>query len=252
MKPSERHRLKTNEFAETIAQVRDVWQTHRKAIAAALAAAVVVVAGGGGVATWWQYRASQAAAALAEAMAVVDAPIIPASSPVAPGSPQPPPPPAGSFATEEARTKAALQKLETVTARYGSTRAGVTARFQAATLLAQLGRTADAEREFQAVVASDGQGLHGRMARLGLAELQVVGGRFDSAITTFREAVAQPGELPVDGLLMQLGRTYALAGKKAEALQTFSRLLDEHPQSVYAADAKREVETLKGGPGKAS
>jgi predicted negative regulator of RcsB-dependent stress response len=252
MKTSERHRLKTNEFAETIAQIRDVWDTHRKTIAAAAIAAVVVVAGGGGFASWRQYQSSMGAAALAQAMAVVEAPIIPASPPAAPGSPQPPAPPAGSFATEEARAKAALAALLEVVARYGGTSAGITARYQAASLLVRLGRPAEAEREFQAVSAQDGRGLYGRMARLGLAEAQALGGRFDPAIATFREIVAQPGDLPVDGLLIKLGRTYAMAGKRTEALQTFNRVVDEHPQSVYAAEARREVEALKAGPGRSS
>jgi outer membrane protein assembly factor BamD (BamD/ComL family) len=46
---------------------------------------------------------------------------------------------------------------------------------------------------------------------------------------------------------MQLGRAYALAGRKAEALQTFSRIVDEFPQSLYAADARREADALRGG-----
>jgi outer membrane protein assembly factor BamD (BamD/ComL family) len=53
--------------------------------------------------------------------------------------------------------------------------------------------------------------------------------------------------LPLDGVLMQLGRTYALAGRKAEAVQTYQRLTTEFPASAYAGDAKKELDTLKAG-----
>jgi outer membrane protein assembly factor BamD (BamD/ComL family) len=53
------------------------------------------------------------------------------------------------------------------------------------------------------------------------------------------------GPLPVDGILMQLGKTYLEAGKRADAQQTFNRIVDEYPESPFSTDAKREIETLK-------
>jgi outer membrane protein assembly factor BamD (BamD/ComL family) len=52
-------------------------------------------------------------------------------------------------------------------------------------------------------------------------------------------------QVPVDGVLMQLGRAYARAGRKDEAARAFSRIVDEFPQSLYAADARREMEEVK-------
>jgi tetratricopeptide (TPR) repeat protein len=83
------------------------------------------------------------------------------------------------------------------------------------------------------------------MARLGLADVQVSSRRFDEAIRTFREFVAQPGDLPIDGLLMQLGRAYRLAGKRVEALQAFNRIIQEFPQSLYIAEARRQADALR-------
>ena len=53
------------------------------------------------------------------------------------------------------------------------------------------------------------------------------------------------GPLPVDGILMQLGRTYLVAGKRADAQQTFNRLVEEFPESPYTSDARRELENLR-------
>ena len=44
---------------------------------------------------------------------------------------------------------------------------------------------------------------------------------------------------------MQLGRTYLDAGKRADAQQTFNRLVEEYPESPFTGDARKEIETLK-------
>jgi outer membrane protein assembly factor BamD (BamD/ComL family) len=44
---------------------------------------------------------------------------------------------------------------------------------------------------------------------------------------------------------MQLGKAYLDAGKRADAQQTFTRLVEEYPESPFTGDARRELETLK-------
>ena len=44
---------------------------------------------------------------------------------------------------------------------------------------------------------------------------------------------------------MQLARTYRSAGKIEEARQTFTRVVEEFPTSLYSAEARRELELLK-------
>jgi TolA-binding protein len=73
----------------------------------------------------------------------------------------------------------------------------------------------------------------------------VAGGQFDRAITIYKELTAdRETQLPVDGILMQLGHAYARAGKTSDAKQTFSRVVDEFPQSLYAPQAKQELAKL--------
>ena len=70
--------------------------------------------------------------------------------------------------------------------------------------------------------------------------------QYDQAINAFKDlAQRKDGPLPVDGILMQLGRTYRDAGKSADAQQTFNRLVEESPESPFTGDAKKEIETLK-------
>ncbi|HEX7796295.1 MAG TPA: tetratricopeptide repeat protein, partial [Vicinamibacterales bacterium] len=84
------------------------------------------------------------------------------------------------------------------------------------------------------------------MARLGLAEAQAQTGQYEQAINTFKElAQRKDGEVPVDGVLMRLGRVYMDAGKKSDAEQTFNRLVEEFPDSPFSGDARRELDQLK-------
>jgi TolA-binding protein len=84
------------------------------------------------------------------------------------------------------------------------------------------------------------------MARLGQAEAQARAGQLDNAIATFNALSQQKdGSLPVDGILLQLGQAYRGAGKVADAEQTFNRLIQEFPDSPFAPDARRELDTMK-------
>ena len=99
------------------------------------------------------------------------------------------------------------------------------------------------------MIKESGDSFYGQMGRLGLAEAQARAGQYDTAINTFKElAQRKDGPLPIDGILMQLGRTYLEAGKRSDAQQTFNRLVEEYPESPFTGDARKEIETLKKAP----
>jgi TolA-binding protein len=108
-----------------------------------------------------------------------------------------------------------------------------------------LGRTKDAIEQYQQVIDRAGSDIYGDMGRLGLAEAQMQAQQYDAAINQYRD-LSTKTNLPTDAILMQLGRAYAAAGRKAQAQQTFQRILDEFPQSQYAQLAKRELDATKG------
>ena len=140
------------------------------------------------------------------------------------------------FPTERERAQAALTKFKIAADAYPSTDAGIYARYQEAATWTLLGSPAQAAAAYQQVIDRAGDGIYGQMARLGLAEAQ---GQYDQAINTFKElAQRKDGPLPVDGILMQLGRTYLDAGKRADAQQTFNKLVEEYPESPFSGDAK--------------
>lgn len=244
MKSIERHKLKENEFAKTMARTKAVIDTRGPDMVRIAIAALVIVALVGGYTWWRQSRNGRATALLAEALAVSEAPVIAPVAP-APGSPAPVQQ-SGTFQTEAAKLEAALPKFMAAADTYPGTDAGIAARYHAASILAELGRLTEAEQRYQEVADKAGSRIYRRTARLGMADVQVAQGKFDPAIKTYQElSTDSSSQLPLDGVLMQLGRAYMKAGKKAEAARAFTRVVDEFPLSVYAADARREMEEAK-------
>jgi TolA-binding protein len=244
MKRQERHKLKENEFARSVVHAREVLEVRKREILWVVTLAVVLLAIVGAYTWWRQARNARATELLANALAVYEAPVVPPPAP-APGSPAPVQQP-GTYGTEQAKLQAALPKFIEAADRYPSAQAGIVARYYAAGILATLGRYAEAEQRYQEVVNSAGGSLYGKTARLGLADAQLAQKKFDSAINIFTELTRNTtSEFPADGVLMQLGRACARAGRREEAVRAFTRVVDEFPQSPYASDAKRELEEVR-------
>jgi len=239
MKRTERHHLKENELERLARQARETVGMRKRETTVAIAAIVIVGAGVLGYVAWKDRINSRAEAMLAEALAVTEVRV---GAPVAPGTPGAGP----SFATERARSEAALAKFKAAADANADTDAGIFARYRQAGTEMELGHPKQAAAAYQQVVDRAGDRLYGQMARLGLAEAQARSGEYDQAINTFKElAQRKDGPLPVDGILMQLGLAYRDAGKKADAQQTFNRLVEEYPDSAFSTDAKKELEHLK-------
>jgi TolA-binding protein len=245
MKSTERHKLKENEFARSMAHARTVVEQRRGDITRIVVAVIALLLIVGGYAWWRSSREARANQSLAAALAVYEMPVVPIPPP-APGSPPPVPQP-GTFPTEQEKLTAALPKFIDAANAHPNTKAGIAARFHAAAILAAQGKTAEAEQRYKEVIDKAGNSsIYSRTARLGMAEAQVAQGKYDSAIAVYSELSRDAtSTLPLDSVLMNLGRAYARAGKKEEAVRSFTRVVDEFPQSAYAADARRELEETK-------
>ncbi len=241
MKRTERHHLKENEVAEWVLQLKDFYEGNRSAIVYGVSAVLIVAIGALGYLAWRQNGETQSRTLLAAAMAVADAPV---TAPTAPEAGKPAVQPPGTYPTERARAEAALPRLLASADAYPASDAGITARYEAAAALIRLGRIDEGVKQYQEVV-NRGSGLYPLMARLGIAEADVLAGKYDAAIAGYQEVVTKYAEqAPIDGVLMDLGRAYRLAGKTADARKTFARVTEEFPQSPYATFARTEIETL--------
>ena len=249
MKRKERHHLKENELAHSIETAREFLETRRRHIASVVIGLVVVVLGVIGYTVYRQQTESRGSGLLAEAMVALNARVVPAG---APGQGEVPAAAAlgatGTFATEEAKLTAAVPKLKAAADAYPDSTAGITARYHLAGALAALGRSQDAIQAFDEVTRRAGaDSFYGRMARLGRADTQAHAGQLDAAIAAWKDmAAASAGDLPVDAILMELARAYVQKGNTEEARKTFTQIVDQHPNSPYSAEARAQLENLKG------
>jgi TolA-binding protein len=235
MKRAERHHLKENELQRLALAARHIYVDRKRETTALLVGVVVLAVIAGGYFLWSERLQSRAHALLAEAVVVQDARVSPPGTPAA----------AGTYPTERARMQAAAAKFKGAADAYPSTDAGIYARYQEAVDQVALGNVAAATAAYQEIIRREGDRVYGQMARLGLAEVQALAGQYDQAINTFKEmAQRKDGPLPIDGILMQLGRTYREAGKPADAQQTFNRIVQEFPESPFSQEAKRELDSL--------
>jgi len=239
MKRTERHHLKENELTALAKTARRAVDERRRPLAAFLVALLVVAVVAAAYLAWRGQVSGRADALLAEALAIEGARVGP---PAAPGAPSP----GLTFPSEREKLQALVAKFKAAADQYPSTDAGIFARYREAATLMALDQYADGATSYQLVIDGAGDGIYGHMARLGLAESQARTGQYESAISTYKQLTEQrDGPLPIDALLMQLGRTYLDAGKPSEAEQAFSRLVKEFPNSPFNTDARRELESLK-------
>src|SRR5262245_42204217 len=236
MKRAQRHHLKENELQTFARDLSERLDERRREALWAISAVAVIAALAIGFVAWRERTQTQAATLLASAVAVKDARIGP------PGTAEQ----GLRFNNERERAQAALTKFKAAADAHPSTDAGLYARYQEAATYMALGNPAQAAAAYQQVIDKAGSAIYGQTARLGLAEAQSAQGQYDQAINTFKElAQRKDAALPVDGILMQLGRTYLVAGKRADAQQTFNRLVEEFPESPYIGEARRELDGLK-------
>ena len=239
MKRTERQHLKDNELVNLATGARQLVEERKTQVFATAIAIIVILGGAIAYFGWRSHVGGLADALLAEATALDDAPVGP---PPAPGSTVT----GVRFNSAREKAQAQLTKFRTVAEDYPSTAAGMFARYREAATWVALGSPKEAVTAYQLVVDRAGNSFYGRMARLGLAEAQARTGQFDQAISIYSDMAQRKDDgVPIDGVLIQLGRTYRDAGKRTEAEQAFNRIIADYPGSPFSDEARRELEALK-------
>lgn len=250
MKTKHRRELKENDVVRMVAATREFFEKNGRRLTSALVAVVVVGAAVFGFLTYRNREQVRGQELLAQATVVLNTAVVPVTAETKPGDA-----PAaasigakGTFSTETQKLNAAVPKLRAAADAYPETAAGMQARYHLAASLAALGQQKEAIAQFDEVVRRAGtNSLYGRMAQLGKADAQLASGQTDAAITTWKELAARKdANLPEDAILMQLGRAYQAKGNAAEAKKTFTDIVDNHPDSPYVAEARKELDSLKG------
>jgi len=250
MKTKHRRELKQNDVAQLVAAARTFLEENGRRLAWMVVAIVVAGAAVLGLLAYRNREQARGTELLAQATVVLNTAVVPVNAETKPGDA-----PAaagigakGTFSTETQKLNAAVPKLRAAADAYPDTAAGIQARYHLAASLAALGQQKEAITQFDEVVRRAGTAsLYGRMAQLGKADAQFASGQADAAIATWKELAAKKdANLPEDAILMQLGRAYQAKGNTADAKKTFTDIVDNHPDSPYVAEARKELDSLKG------
>ncbi len=201
------------------------WPEHRTLVIGGVILAIVLLGAAGG----WLWYASQQR----EVSAVYAATMTRIADARAPG------------ASPEARTAAAAE-LEQLIARYPSAPAVGEAAYE-------LGNVRYDARQYPAARAAYGvalgRGIAGSLrtlTRAGVAHTWVAERDYAKAIGAFEALLKDlgPKEFLYEETLMDLARVQEVAGKKAEAAETYRRLLKDVPSSRRADDVKARLAAL--------
>lgn len=247
MRREERHHLKENPVARFITQFRGAMAGGGGRVIGGIAVAVVIgLIGVGSYFAWQARQDDQAGELLADALIVLSYEVVPPDETADETTDEPWEQPENSFPTETEKFEAVLPQLLAVADEYPEQAAGITARYEAAAVLVRIDRVEDAAGHYQQVIAADSGGIYGSMARLGLAETHVLRGEYASAVALLEpETEAEEPSVPIDAVLMRIGRAYELADQNAEAIDAFTRVVDEFPFSIYAGQARQRINALE-------
>ena len=250
MKTKHRRELKQNDVAQMVSAAREFLDENGRQLTWSVVSIVVAGVAVLGLLSYRSREQTKGQDLLAQATVVLNTAVVPVNAETKPGDA-----PAaagigakGTFSTETQKLNTAVPKLRAAADAYPDTAAGIQARYHLAAALAALGQQKEAITQFDEVVRRAGtDSLYGRMAQLGKADAQLASGQPDAAIATWKELAAKnDAALPEDAILMQLGRAYQAKGNAAEAKKTFTDIVDKHPDSPYVAEARKELESLKG------
>lgn len=240
MKKELRDEIKQDEFASGLEQGLAWINAHRDEVRIGAGVLIVLLAAGGALGYFQGQRAREADRAFREALAAFEAPV---ASELAAGADRP----SGQvFATAEEKYKTAAAAFEGVDRRFGSSKAGLRAKYYAALSRLELGQNAEAEKALKEI-QSQGGGLEPELARVALANLYRRTGQVDKAVEAYRGLATNPAaNVPRDFALLSAAQTLEDAKRWAEARAAYRQVFEDFPASVYAQEARARAEYLQG------
>jgi tetratricopeptide (TPR) repeat protein len=244
MKRELKKQIKQDEFVSWLDHTITWLRAHEREAKMTAAIVLAVAAGWLGLSTWMKARARAAEEELAAALRTYHAPV--AGEPGAESAGQ-----GKVFATAAERYRQAAQELAEVHRRYGSQSAGRRARYYEGLSRLELGQYDEAQKALSDVAAvREDKDLSPALARLQLADLEQRRGRTEEAVKLYQQMADDASlVLPRDHVLMALSSALEQARRLPEARESYRRLADEFPDSVYASEARRRAEYLKPAAG---
>jgi tetratricopeptide (TPR) repeat protein len=238
MKKTLKKQIKQDELATGFERARTAAGAHSDEIKIAAIVVAVLLIGGIALTQFRSQREREARESLNDALQTFHGRV---ATEQVPASEMPSGP---VFATRDEKFRKALSDLEGVERRYSSHPVGLRARYYAALCKMELGQNDEAETALKDIAAKkEGDRLEPALARLALAQLHVQAGHVDRAVDAYKQITDDSTfALPRDYALLSLAKLLEDQKKTAEAQAAYKRLVEEFPESAFAAEARRHVE----------
>lgn len=205
----------------------------------------VVAVGVLGFFLWRNYQQSQDAQAqkkFGDALEIFHGGVLSSSTPSAGQANRP------LFSSEDEKYRKALEKFTQVYQQYPSRKVGVLARYYIAITQHDLRNDKEAFPILQEMERSSDPQLRG-LVRKALAEIYHANGMNDQAMQIYQTMLKDTeSQFPKDALLASMAETAEAMGKKSEAANYYQRLMREHAQSAYGAEARARLAVLNPTP----
>jgi predicted negative regulator of RcsB-dependent stress response len=235
-----REELKRNELGEAVEASVEFAGSHLRQLGIAVSAVIAAALVAWGIVAWLGARTENANDALAAALRVAGAPVVPTGA-------QPDDPSEPTFATAAARDAKAQELFERLVEEHGSTDAGGMGRLWLADRALRRNDSATARRLWQEYLDAESDGTLAASARRNLIRLDRAEGKGEALVANLGAALESGRDpLPADALLWELGETQKALGHAAEAHAAYQKIVDEHPSSPWASEARRALAEASG------
>ena len=234
MRKEERHQIKRDDLRTVLESAADYVTDNRRAVllgAGVVVAAVLLATAGR---AWWGSRQAESARRIGDLIAAANAPVVSSAEDLSNARPG-----EQSFTSSEERARKVLELADALIKGGDSGSNAVMAQLYRGTALVDLGQADEAAKALDEAARRDPDGIVGGTARLRLARLREAQGRPADALPVYQAlAESKQGPLPREEGLLGVARCQEALGHHDDAAATYKKLLQDFPDSEYAAEAR--------------
>lgn len=226
--------LKTDEVREALDRLVVAMSHHWRKIVLAATAVIIAILAAWAAVSLSSAREDRAQRDLVAALRIYDAQL----DTIAPQPDGDPP----TFSTASERSRLASERFQALVDSYSSSDAARVARGYLAEMLASDGNLAAAQEIWRDLESAGGSDALAATIDLNLISAARSEGRLEELASDLRSRLERSDQaLPEDSLMYELGTTLEALDRDAEAETIFQRLVDEHPSSPFAFEARQKL-----------
>jgi TolA-binding protein len=226
--------MKHDAFVDEVGVVYEGFRRNATRFVGAIAGVIAIFAIVYGFYAYRGHKEKVAQGKLADAIAIMNEPA--GETAPQPGMPAP------KYKSEGEKATKAEPIFAEVSKNYSGTDAADVADVYLARMEAARGDVAGAEKRLDEFVSDHPKNIIGIAARMSLFDLKLANGQGNEVVASLEKELRDPKSLlPKDAVLATLAKAYEQTNQPAKARETYQRIVNEYPESPYAAEVQRTM-----------